>query len=48
MSKTEPPISITLDSNYSTKLRKLRGDYQKSTEFIRELLDNEEKRRKSQ
>ena len=48
MSKTEPPVTIQLDNEYSNILRKLCGKHQKYTEFTRELLDAEVKRRKSQ
>lgn len=46
MSKTESPVTITLDDVYSNILRKLCGKHQKYTEFTRELLDAELKRRK--
>lgn len=48
MSKTEPPVTITLDDNYSKKFRKLLRKHQKNTDLIREMTDHEEERRKSQ
>lgn len=48
MSKTESPVTITLNDEYSTKLKKLCGKYKKYTGFVQELLDEEVKRRKSQ
>lgn len=48
MSKTESPVTITLNDEYSIKFRKLCGKYKKYTGFMQELLDEEAKRRKSQ
>lgn len=46
MSKIEPPVTITLDTDYSKKFRKLLGKHQKNTDLTRDMIDHEEERRK--